>query len=317
MNKKKNIIVAVCSLIGLTAATISVINKIIFTVATAEKLLEKKQTDIFHWRFGDIHYTKSGSGKPLLLIHELNPACSSYEWKSVLSKLEESHTVYAIDLLGCGKSEKQNFTYTNFLYVELINDFIKTVIGKRTDVFASNHSCSLVLHACNYNSDYFDKLILINPEPILEAGQTPGRKSKLAKFIVETPVIGTLLYNILYRKNNLAKTLLLTGYYDIFSVSRQDISILHEASHLGGSKAKYLHASIKGNFTKLPVSNAVKNINNSILIVGCDSIQGIRSSLSDYRELNPSIETVVMKETALLPHLEKPEEFLEAIDPYL
>ena len=42
------------------------------------------------------------------LIHDLDPTASSYEWKAVTKKLAENHTVYAIDLLGCGRSEKPN-----------------------------------------------------------------------------------------------------------------------------------------------------------------------------------------------------------------
>lgn len=37
----------------------------------------------YHWKYGNIYYTKSGKGKPVLLIHDLDPTASSYEWKAV------------------------------------------------------------------------------------------------------------------------------------------------------------------------------------------------------------------------------------------
>lgn len=85
----------------------------------------------YHWKYGNIYYTKSGKGKPVLLIHDLDPTASSYEWKAVTKKLAENHTVYAIDLLGCGRSEKPNMTYTNYLYVQLMNEFISNVINEK------------------------------------------------------------------------------------------------------------------------------------------------------------------------------------------
>ena len=33
------------------------------------------------------------------------------------------HTVYNLDLPGCGRSEKSGITYTNFVYVQAICDF--------------------------------------------------------------------------------------------------------------------------------------------------------------------------------------------------
>ena len=52
-------------------------------------------------------------GTPVLLIHDLSPLSSSYEWCRYAKKLEKQHTVYTIDLLGCGRSEKPYLTYTN------------------------------------------------------------------------------------------------------------------------------------------------------------------------------------------------------------
>ena len=63
-----------------------------------------------------------------LLIHDLTPSSSAYEWSKMIDELAESHTVYALDLLGCGRSDKPSITYANYLYVQLITDFAKQVI---------------------------------------------------------------------------------------------------------------------------------------------------------------------------------------------
>ena len=64
-----------------------------------------------------------------------------------------------MDLLGCGRSEKPNLTYTNYLYVQLISDFIQSEIGHRTDVIATGSSSSLIVMACANRSELFDLLI--------------------------------------------------------------------------------------------------------------------------------------------------------------
>ena len=75
----------------------------------------------------------------------------------------QSH-IYTIDLLGCGNSDKPNLTYTNYLYVQLILDFIKDVIGEKTDVVSSGASSGILLMACSVQNDWIDKAVLVNPE---------------------------------------------------------------------------------------------------------------------------------------------------------
>ena len=64
--------------------------------------------------------------------------------------------VYTIDLLGCGRSEKLNMTYTNYLYVQLISDFIKSEIGHRVNVIATGEAASIPVMACANNPELFD-----------------------------------------------------------------------------------------------------------------------------------------------------------------
>lgn len=86
-----------------------------------------------------------GTGSPILLIHDTLPGASGYEWSKIEDELAIDHTVYTVDLLGCGRSDKSSITYTNFVYVQMISDFIKKIIGQKTDVIASGFSGSLLL----------------------------------------------------------------------------------------------------------------------------------------------------------------------------
>ena len=100
-----------------TLTTISIygINKAISVSSSMKNLLKTEKGKFFHWRYGNIYYTKHGKGTPLLLIHDLNPASSSYEWEKIAKHLAKHHTVYTLDLIGCGRSEKPNMTYSNLL----------------------------------------------------------------------------------------------------------------------------------------------------------------------------------------------------------
>jgi len=51
-----------------------------------------------------IHYTKQGSGKPIILVHGF--AGSTYTWRKLIPLLADRYAVYAVDLLGFGLSDK-------------------------------------------------------------------------------------------------------------------------------------------------------------------------------------------------------------------
>ena len=150
-------------LTALAAGTIHLVNRFIDMTAEMKNILKTESGSYYHWKNGSIFYTKRGSGSPLLLIHELNPISSSYEWCRLVKKLEKHYTVYTIDLLGCGRSDKPYLTYTNYLYVQLLTDFIHDVIGERPDVVTTGNSISFAVLAQNMNPNLLASITAINP----------------------------------------------------------------------------------------------------------------------------------------------------------
>ena len=153
---KKNVqrLLTISILTSMTGAGIFAVNKLINASAVIRNALHNKSQYFYDWKFGRIHYTIEGSGSPLLLLHDLSPVSNSAEWKSLKKHLAKDHTVYCMDLLGCGCSDRPKITYTNFLYVQLITDFIKSVIKQPTDVITSGLSGSFVVMACKKTIHY-------------------------------------------------------------------------------------------------------------------------------------------------------------------
>lgn len=214
----------------MTLVTLYIINKVITSVTTVKELLSKKDNNYYEWRFGKIRYQKKGSGKPVLLIHNLVPGSSSYEFYKITNELAKTNEVYTLDLLGYGLSDKPNLTYTNFLYVELITDFIKTVIGKKADIVTSGDSSSFAIMACHNNPEIINKMIFINPQDINYLKQIPSKRTKLLKLLIETPIIGTFVYNIFCTKKNITNHFLNDYYYSAGKIEYKDIESYVEAN---------------------------------------------------------------------------------------
>ena len=147
---------------------------------------------------------KKGSGSPVLFIHDLKSTGSAAEWNSVLNDLAKSHTVYAIDLLGCGRSEKLKMTYTNYIYVQLINDFVKDVIRAKTDLVTSGSSSNIAIMSCYSEPELYSHLMLINPPSMKVMAKYPKANHKTLKYLMEIPLIGTTIYNLIHSKGSFA-----------------------------------------------------------------------------------------------------------------
>lgn len=313
--KTRNKLLTLLILSAGAATTTAVINKCIKISATSKNILNNPEAQCFKWRLGNIHYTKTGSGKPLLLVHDLNPASSGYEWSSMIGRLSETYTVYTIDLLGCGRSEKPNLTYTNYLYVQLLSDFIKSEIGHRTDVIATGASAALVTMACGNSPELFDRLMFVNPDSLLSCSQVSGQHAKFYKFLLDLPIVGTLVYHIATCRKSLTEEFKTNYFYNPYSVKASILDAYYEGAHLGVSP-KSVYASVRCHYTKCNIINSLKKIDNSIYLIGGGALEFMEERFAEYKDYNPALEYAMIPNTKYLPQLEKPGEFLKAVQTY-
>lgn len=313
--KKNNKFISTVMLASITAGTIYAINKAINILANLKANLADSNSDTYEWRFGKIFYTKQGEGKPILLVHDLTCGSSDLEWSKIKDELSKTNTVYTLDLLGCGRSDKPALTYTNFLYVQLISDFVKNVIGKRTDVVCTGSSAAFIVMSCYNDSTLFDKILMVNPESVITTSQNVTTNKKLTKLLIELPLIGTTIFNICNSRYSYKK--LLQEKYFSFETNDSFIQNYYDAAHYGTNTSKYLFASISANYTKINITTAIKSITNSIIIIGGEDESSIDEICNEYQELNPSIEYAIVNDSMHVPQLENPKDFIETLRIYL
>ncbi|MCQ2509483.1 MAG: alpha/beta fold hydrolase [Lachnospiraceae bacterium] len=319
MKKNGKKIAALATLASLAVGTtvaIHIVNTLIDKKADTG-LLDKENTFTYNWRLSPVTYKKYGTGSPILLLHELSACSSSYEWNRVIEPMAKDHTVYVLDLPGCGLSEKPNVTYTNFFFVELITDFMKNMIQEPCDVIATGISASLAITSCNCDRSLFRKLILVNPASPQQLGQIPGKRSRFRKGLLAVPIFGTMLYHMLISRKMLTKEFTQRLFFDAAKVTPEQIETYYESGHRDGSKGRFLMSSITGHYVYFHVAHALQSIDNDIVIVGGDKQEYIQDTIQSYQRMNPAIESVLVEDTKHLPQLESPDEFLKQISVYI
>lgn len=301
----------------LTSISIYGINKFISISSTMKNLLKTDLGKFYDWKYGKIFYTKTGKGSPVLLIHDLNPASSAQEWDKIYMSLSKNHTVYTLDLLGCGRSDKPNLTYTNYMYVQLITDFIKNVIGEKANIVVTGGSASFGIMSCNMNPEYFDRIILVNPESLNSLAKIPSKQKNTLKFLIDLPIFGTLIYNILFSPKAVDNKFRRDYYYRESSISSKLLDIYYESAHIDKSHGKYLFSSIKSNYTNINIVHALQKINNSIYLIFSKENEDTPVIADSYCCYNSSIETVGINQSKYLPQLETSQEFLAQLELFL
>ncbi len=307
------------TLSAITAGTLSAIhlfNRFIYHISTIDNILAKKGENYYDWTYGRIFYTKEGTGSPILLVHDLNVCSSRYEWSKIKSDLAKTNTVYTIDLLGCGLSEKPNLTYTNYLYVQLVTDFIKNVIGEKTDIVATGHSSSIALMTCANDDATINHILLVNPESIIDSSRVPRHYDKLLRYVLYAPIIGTFIYNLMVSKDRIEEEFMTNYFFNHCKYRKKDLAAYVEASQTEKSHGKYLYANIRSNYTNANVLNCLSKINNSIFIIIGNSNPEYSLAASQYQNQLPSIEITGIDDTKYLPQLEAPTDVLENIKIY-
>jgi pimeloyl-ACP methyl ester carboxylesterase len=113
-----------------------------------------------HTRAGNVHYTDTGTGHPVVLLHAT--LHDSHDFDEIIPTLQESYRVIAIDWPSHGKSDKSNTPPTAPLFADVLEDMVKeldlppaTFIGNSVGGFAAARLAIT-------NPDKVASLILVN-----------------------------------------------------------------------------------------------------------------------------------------------------------
>jgi pimeloyl-ACP methyl ester carboxylesterase len=152
----------------------------------------------WQWRGHKIYYVRAGEQQPqrppLLLVHGFG--ASTDHWRKNITGLCADFEVFAIDLLGFGRSAKPKLQYGGDLWRDQLRDFISEVIGQKA-VLAGNslggYACLCVAAQC---PDSAAGVVLLNsagpfsetqstsePEALQSQIQPPKQPSVLQKLL--------------------------------------------------------------------------------------------------------------------------------------
>ena len=262
------------------------------------------------WRGMDITSTEAGDpeDQTLLLLHGINAAGSSGEFRAVFDDLAKKYHVVAPDLPGFGCSDRPPLRYSATLYEEFVADFLAEYDDPA--VVASSLSAAYTLDALTTTETTVSELLLICPTAI--AGPEPP--NQWLRELFRLPVVGTGLFNLIASKPSIRHFNADHGYYDMVTVTEDWLDYEWQTAHQPNARfapssfiSGYLNADIDlgETLSELAIPTTI--------LWGRDAEI---TPLSQGRELaaEADVPLVVFDESKLLPHVEFPEDFVALLD---
>ncbi|MFN4795778.1 MAG: alpha/beta fold hydrolase [Pseudanabaena sp.] len=191
------------------------------------------------WREQKIYFVKAGNNPqrpPLLLVHGFG--ASTDHWRKNISELSQDFEVYAIDLLGFGRSQKPAWQYSGNLWRDQLHDFITEKI-QRSTVIAGNSlgGYSSLCVAADYPQSVAAVILLNSAGPFTDTNPLGAKKvNPIQKTIapalqtfLRQPWANQLLFNFVRQKSRIRSTLKKV-YLDQSAVTDQLVEDIYRPS---------------------------------------------------------------------------------------
>lgn len=272
---------------------------------------------IYKWKYGKIYYSVEGKGKPILMIHGLYIGASSLEWDENVRVFSKDYKVYSLDLLGFGLSDKPNISYSGYLYTSLINDFIKYVIKEKTIVIANALAADHTVMAYNFNSNNFDKLVLISPK-CLNNVKYPNSKDFITNRILRLPVIGDIIYNLCASKIYMQWFLKNKYFNKSFKINKKLVNDYYCMAHYTNKASKHSVSNLVTNIINVNTKDSILNITIPVLIIWgkYNSLNPLENYYSIRSDLNEH-SVHIFQDSKTMPHLEESNNFNYVVHTFL
>jgi pimeloyl-ACP methyl ester carboxylesterase len=259
-------------------------------------------------KIGDVnirYWAEGNEGSNVILIHGLG--ASADIWMHNISALAEKHRVYALDLVGFGRSDKPKVKYSPSYMAAFINDFITALNIKDTCLIGQSLGGGVALMHCLRFPGRVQKLVLADSAGL-------GREMPWAMRLVTVPLLGESM--VMPSRSGMAFVLRYL-VYDPAVITTELIDIHFELNFSLGAVRSVLNvlracATIHGARPDVldPVMKNLDKINIPTLIIWGreDRLFPVRHACFA-REKIPDSYLYIFERCGHMPNFEKPGEF--------
>jgi len=275
------------------------------------------------WRGWNIRYTyirplsNQQKTTPLILLHGFGASIG--HWRHNLEVLGTHYTVYALDMLGFGASEKAAANYSIELWVEQVYSFWQVLIGHPVVLVGNSNGSLISLAAAAAHPEMVRGIVMMSlPDPAVEQEAIPVFLQPLVqtiKHIVASPLILKPVFYLVRRPGVLRRWASL-AYANPEAITDELIEILAGPPQDRGSARAFtalFKAAIGISFSP-SVKNLLPNLTIPMLLIWGQKDRFVPPILaSRFALYNDKLEVLNLDDVGHCPHDESPEQVNQAI----
>ena len=267
------------------------------------------------------YYERSGTGTPVVLLHSINAAGSSFEMKPIFDHLAATtqRPLYALDWLGFGLSDRPDVRYRPGLYQRQLRRFLSEHVGGPADLVALSLACEYAAAIADVFPSLVRKQVFVMPTAL--AADDEGS-------FLQRAAVGLLsglgLFEIAFRRLTKKETLRAFYARQVFPEGCAVPDALVDYARLttqaqGASNAprRFIEGSL---FTREAARDRYRRLRAPTLFL---VPQQAGSKVQSFERLTEVVAAgteglqVRRLRTGLLPHWEDDDAFFETLDDFL
>jgi pimeloyl-ACP methyl ester carboxylesterase len=254
---------------------------------------------------------------PLILLHGFGASIG--HWRHNLEVLGKHHTVYALDMLGFGASEKAPVNYSIELWVEQVYDFWKAFIREPVVLVGNSNGSLISLAAAAAHPDMVQGIVMMSlPDPSLEQEAIPALLRpvvKAIKNIVASPLVLKPVFHFV-RRPSVLRIWASIAYASPEAITDELIEILAGPPQDRGSARAFsalFKAAIGVNFSP-SVKAVLPSLTIPMLLIWGQKDRFVPFVLaSRFAQYNEKLQLLNLEDVGHCPHDECPEQVNQAI----
>lgn len=275
------------------------------------------------WRGWQIRYTYIRAHQthqnttPLILLHGFGASIG--HWRHNLEVLGEFHTVYALDMLGFGGSEKAPANYSIELWVEQVYEFWQAFIRQPVVLIGNSNGSLVSLAAAAGHPEMVKGIVMMSlPDPSLEQEAIPPILRPLVKTIKSIVASPIFLQPLFYfvRQPSVLRRWASLAYANPAAITDELIDILAGPPQDRGSARAFsalFKAAIAINFSP-SVKALLPNITIPMLLIWGQKDRFVPPILANqFVQYNQKLQLLTLENVGHCPHDECPDQINQII----
>jgi len=259
-----------------------------------------------------MRYLRAGTGPPMLLVHGL--LGYSFSWRFAISALAQHSTVYAIDMLGTGFSDRPSGLDCSLkASAERLLCFMEKTGLASCDLLGTSHGGAVAMMVAALAPERIRRLILVDP-----VNPWSAHGKRLTAFL-SSPLIAPLFVNLAPRVRILDEFYLRRMFGDPHRIPPDSLEGYRQPMRFPGSYEYAIAVARTWNRDLQELESVWPRIAQipTLLIWGSLDTAVDPASAAHLRQRFKDCRLVVFEGAGHLPYEEVPEEFNRAVAEFL